>query len=133
MVQAIPDDSFQAAVDRLSLLTADLWYPSETDAPVTVVAWPLPLPDPWPPFPPGATVTEHPADQFFQPILRQPFWHSAQGEHLAQRYQLLQDFLQATLTDLRTYRVGQVDILLNVIGHHASGGYLGVQTTIIET
>ncbi|QQE64371.1 hypothetical protein GFS31_10510 [Leptolyngbya sp. BL0902] len=133
MVQALSDDSFQADVEHLSLLTTDLWYPSETDAPVTVVAWPAPLADPWPPLPSGSVVTEHPADQFFRPILSQPFWHSAQGEHLAQRYQALQDFLYTHLTNLRTYRVGQVEVTLSIMGHHASGGCLGVQTTLVET
>lgn len=133
MVSTISDDSLQSAADRLQALAADLWYPSETDTPVTVRVWPLPLAEPLPPFPPGATVTEHPADRFFQPILSQPFWHSAQGDHLAQRYQALQDFLQATLTDLRTYRIGQVEVTLCLMGRHPSGAYLGVQTVLVET
>ncbi len=147
MAQAIPDDSLQADVNRLHSLVADLWYPSETDAPVTVVVWPMPSPEPDSADQPTASaklvpqelamardpLTEHPADHFFQPILRQPFWHSAQGEHLAQRYEALQQFLRATLTDLRTYRLGQVEVALYVIGQHPGGHYVGVKTHVVET
>lgn len=135
MTQAISDDSLQADVDRLQSLVADLWYPSETDAPVTVVVWP----SPWPkgvlnPLEAGSsTITEHPPEQFFQPILKQPFWHSAQGEHLAQRYHAIQDFLRNTLADLRTYRVGQVEIALYLVGQHPSGVWVGLQTQVVET
>ena len=147
MAQAIPDPSLQPDLDRLQTLVADLWYPSETDAPVTVVVWPSPPSD----GPPegqaadpartvpqelaaaGTPITQHPAERFFQPILGQPFWHSPQGEHLAQRYQPLQDFLQATLSNLHTYRIGQVEITLYLVGRHPSGHYLGVTTNTVET
>lgn len=146
MVQAIPDDSLQPDVDRLQTLVADLWYPSETDAPVTVVVWPIPpsetpgnqAADPTSTVPQdlaaaGTPITQHPAERFFQPILGQPFWHSPQGEHLAQRYQSLQAFLQAKLSDLHTYRIGQVDITLYLVGQHPSGHYLGLKTNTVET
>lgn len=137
-------DSFADDVDRLRTLVADLWYPSETDAPVVVVVWPVPSPEAASADPPptpisqdlaasGAPLTEHSADQFFQPILRQPFWHSAQGEHLAQRYEALQQFLQAKLSNLRTYRLGQVEVTLYVVGQHPNGNYLGVKTQVVET
>ncbi|MEB3291497.1 MAG: nuclease A inhibitor family protein [Leptolyngbya sp.] len=133
MAQAIPDDSVQSTVDHLQTLVANLWYPSETDAPVEVVVWPTPPGEIGDAFPPGATVAEYPADQFFHPILSQAFWHSSQGHHLAQRYQALQAFLRDTLSDLRTYRAGQVEITLMVVGRHPSGQYIGVQTSLVET
>jgi hypothetical protein len=145
MAQAIFDDSLQPAVDRLQTLVTDLWYPSETDAPVTVVVWPIPpgATTPKPPgqadgIPPalataGAPITDYPADHFFHPILSQPFWRSSQGEYLAQRYQDLQAFLQTTLSNLHTYRLGEGEIALYLVGHHPSGHYLGVQTQVVET
>jgi hypothetical protein len=135
MAEAISNDAFQADVDRLQALVADLWYPSETDAPVTVVVWPSPLPEEGLEASDTAAspLTEHPPEQFFQPILKQPFWHSAQGDHLAQRYQAVQDFLQTTLTNLRTYRVGQVEIALYLVGQHPSGAWVGLQTQVVET
>jgi hypothetical protein len=135
MTQAISDDSLQADVDRLQALVADLWYPSETDAPVTVVAWPAPQTDDvLELLDTGASaVTEHPPEQFFQPILKQPFWHSAQGERLAQRYQAVQDFVQTTLSNLRVYRVGRVEIILYLVGQHPSGAWVGLQTQVVET
>lgn len=147
MAPAISDDSLQPDLDRLQTLVADLWYPSETDAPVVVVVWPIPPGETTPkpqgkgdllPIPPilanaGFPITDHPADHFFHPILSQPFWRSSQGEYLAQRYQDLQAFLQATLSNLHTYRLGEVEIALYLVGHHPSGHYLGVQTQVVET
>lgn len=145
MAQAMPNDTLQPAIDRLRALVDGLWYPSETDAPVTVVVWPI-LPSEsnlaGPALPQelaqelaaaGTPITQHPAEQFFQPILSQPFWHSPQGDHLAQRYQSLQAVLQASLSHLRTYRIGQVDITLYLIGQHPSGHYLGLKTNLVET
>ncbi len=135
MTQAISDDSLQADVDRLQALVADLWYPSETDAPVTIVVWPSPQTDDvLELLGAGASaITEHPPEQFFQPILNKPFWHSTQGEHLAQRYQAVQDGLQSTLTNLRVYRVGQVEITLYLVGQHPSGAWVGLKTQVVET
>jgi hypothetical protein len=145
MAQAIPDDTLQPDVDRLQALVDGLWYPSETDAPITVVVWPispsennseesaLPQELAQELAAAGTPITQHPAEQFFQPILSQPFWHSPQGDHLAQRYQSLQAVLQPCLSHLRTYRIGQVDITLYLIGQHPSGHYLGLKTHLVET
>lgn len=136
MAQATSDHSLQPDVDRLHALVADLWYPSETDAPVTVVVWPRetsPTGYPSALEALGLPIAEQPADRFFRPILSGSFWQSSQGEHLAQRYQALQDFLQGSLSHLRTYRLGQVEVSLYLLGHHPSGHYLGVTTTAVET
>ncbi|MFH7245664.1 MAG: nuclease A inhibitor family protein [Spirulina sp.] len=135
MTQAISDDSLQADVDRLQTLVADLWYPSETDAPVTIVVWPSPQADDVLELldTEVSSIPEHPPEQFFQPILKQPFWHSAQGEHLAERYQALEDFLQGILSDLRVYRLGQVEVALYLVGQHPSGAWVGLKTQVVET
>lgn len=132
-----PPDEFAAYCDRLRGLVDDLWYPSETDAPVTVVVWAVEHLDP-------STVAAQAGcgvdevivrspEDWFNPILTNHFWRSAQGEHLAQRYEALHDLLWSTLSDLHSYQVGDVEQHIYVVGRHPAGGYVGVQTMMVVT
>ncbi|NJL47460.1 MAG: hypothetical protein HC929_08160 [Leptolyngbyaceae cyanobacterium SM2_5_2] len=128
-------DSLNHYADDLEQATTGLWYPSEVDAPLAVVRWPadqleaITLPQ----LLEGEVGNQHPPEQFFEPIVNNPFWHTAQGEHLAQRYRAIQRLLYDALTDLHTYRLGTVEVRLYLIGRHPSGGYVGLSTTIVET
>jgi len=130
-------DSLNHYADRLQKATADLWYPSEIDAPLSVVFWPVDQLD-------NDTlkqllssesesVNRQPPEQFFQPIFSNPFWRTSQVEHLAQRYEALQCLVYDTLDNLYTYRIGTVEVSLYLIGQHSSGGYVGLCTTVVET
>lgn len=137
MDSTTPPDEFAAYCDRLQTAVADLWYPSETDAPVTVVVWAVEHLDP-------STVAaqvgcgvdeviERSPEDWFNLILTNHFWRSAQGEHLAQRYETLRDLLWSTLTDLHSYHIGEVEQTIYVVGRHPAGGYVGVQTIVVAT
>ncbi len=128
-------DSLNHYANCLRQATAELWYPSETDAPLTVVQWPATqLEDATlQQFLGGESVNRHPPEQFFDPVLNNPFWHTAQGEHLAQRYEAVRQLLYDRLTELHTYRLGTVEVSLYLIGRHPSGGYVGLGTTLVET
>lgn len=132
----LPDD-FVAYGDRLRAAVADLWYPSESEAPVTVVIWVVDRLD-------AATVAEQVGcgvadvvarspEDWFQPILANDFWRSAQGGQLAQRYEALRDLLWSTLTDLQAYQIGTIEQDLYLMGRHPDGGYVGVQTQAVAT
>lgn len=132
----LPDD-FVVYGDRLRAAVADLWYPSESEAPVTVVIWAVDRLD-------AATVAEQVGcgvadvvarspEDWFQPILANDFWRSAQGGQLAQRYEALRDLLWSTLTDLQAYQIGTIEQDLYLMGRHPDGGYVGVQTQAVAT
>ncbi|HIK44930.1 MAG TPA: nuclease A inhibitor family protein [Leptolyngbyaceae cyanobacterium M65_K2018_010] len=137
MVSDWQSNSLQTFIEHLRVAVADLWYPSETDAPLTVVSWPGDQFD-------STTlgqwlgrgrepVEQYAAERFFQPILHNPFWQTAAGGHLAQRYQRLQTWLGETLTDLHTYRVGTLEVAVYLVGRYPAGGYVGLGTTVVET
>ncbi len=117
---------------RLQAAAADLWYPSETDAPLTVVHWDQPtlettLANPTKPF---ACL---PGEAFFHPILTNPFWRTPQGGHLEQRYEDIKQLLWSMLTEIKTYRSMGPEVSLYLMGRHPSGVYLGLQTLVVET
>ncbi len=117
---------------RLRATVTELWYPSETNAPLRVVQWDPPtlaatLANPAQP------LTELPGEAFFHPVLTNPFWRSPQGDHLAQRYQRLKQLLWNTLTEIKTYRSTGPEMTIYLIGRHPSGAYLGIQTVAVET
>lgn len=51
----------------------------------------------------------------------------------AARYQQLVRVLQANLTDVKVYRVGQVNIPVYVVGRSPDGNWLGLSTRVVET
>ncbi len=114
-----------------------LWYPSESDALVSLVIYADPMPNPEAVAQKLATDGDncevHPAEAFFSPVLNNPYWASEQGGHLAQKYANLRDVLETHLEDLHSYRVGQVNVTLYILGRHSSGCYLGACTHVVET
>jgi len=126
-----------ACLEELEGAIAGLWYPSESDALVSLMIYADPMPN-------TAALGQHlgadpakgqhqSADDFFRPVLNNPYWASAQGGHLAQKYARLRDVLNLHLTDLQSFRVGAVNVTLYLLGRHPSGCYLGVCTLVTET
>ena len=122
------------AAATIQKAAAGLLYPSESDAPFDLVRWDSSKGDPSP-----ATVAalagkgqkkarpveEVPAAEFFVAL--------AETDDAA-RFRTLERALRKALTDLHVYRVGgsaQVDIY--VLGKAASGEWLGLHTTSVET
>ncbi len=123
-----------AFLTDLAAAAADLLYPSETDAPLTPFRWSGP-PGSAPDASslraslgrdPATPVEERDVEAFFAPV--------TQGDDEgAARFRALHDLLRKNLEDLRAYRVGKVDIDAYVLGRHASGEWLGLQTKVVET
>jgi sarcosine oxidase gamma subunit len=123
------------AATTIQKAAAGLLYPSESDAPFDLVRWDASKGDPSP-----ATVAALaggkgkrkarpvelvPPDEFFAAL--------AETDDAA-RFKALAQTLKKTLTDLRVYRVGgsaQVDIY--ALGRAASGEWLGLHATSVET
>jgi hypothetical protein len=124
-------DDAAAAISKAS---AGLAYPSESDAPFDLVRWDAAKGDPSP-----ATIAalggkgkrkarpvqEVPAAEFFAAL--------AETDDAA-KFRALEQTLGKAVADLRVYRVGgspKIDIY--VLGRAASGEWLGLHTTSVET
>ncbi len=132
MVDLSPAEVLSADLARLQTAVTGLWYPSETDAPLTVAQWDQStleaiLANPTKP------LACLPGEAFFHPILTNPFWCSPQGGHLGQRYEAIKGLLWGMLAKIKTYRSAGPEVHLYLIGRHPSGVFLGLQTLVVET
>jgi hypothetical protein len=123
-------DDAAAAISKAS---AGLVYPSESDAPFDLVRWDAAGGDPSPATmaalggkgKKGRPVQQVSPDELFAAL--------AETDDAA-KFKALEQALKAHLADLRVYRVGgppKIDIY--VLGRAASGEWLGLHTTSVET
>ena len=123
------------AAATIQKAAAGLLYPSESDAPFDLVRWDATKGDPSP-----ATLAAlaggtgkkkaRPVEQ----VAPDEFFAALAETDDAARFKALEQALKKSLTDLRVFRVGgsaQVDIY--VLGKAASGEWLGLHTTSVET
>lgn len=73
------------------------------------------------------------AREFFRAAASEPDWKGEEELAVARRFRALLRLLEASLTDLKVYRVGEIDIAVYVVGRAPSGNYLGVSTRVVET
>ncbi|HEY9764033.1 MAG TPA: nuclease A inhibitor family protein [Trichocoleus sp.] len=120
-----------------------LTYPSESDCPLSVIVWEvsdltmetlrqqlsLSLESP---------IEERTVASFFDRVTCDSpettcAWQGADAEALSHQYRELRNLLTSHLTNLKVYRVGQIEIDVYVLGQYASGTYIGINTQVIET
>jgi hypothetical protein len=83
--------------------------------------------------PDGAKVETRGAEDFFRP---DSFIEEKDGDFqpaAPARVRQLSRALTRNLSDLKVYRVGDVDIAVYVLGRSAGGSWLGVSTRVVET
>jgi hypothetical protein len=75
----------------------------------------------------GARVEELSVRELFDPVVE------SAGAAEADRLRALVALLEGALEGARAYRVGEVELRLFAIGRHASGAWIGVETSAVET
>ena len=124
---------------RLGSLTEGLSYQSESDHPVEPYARGAEKGAPTAEeFAKGregddAAVRELDFDSFFGNYTDEQGWWGDGERAVAKRFQALVAFLKESLTDIKVYRVGDVEADVYVVGKTASGDYAGVKTKVVET
>jgi len=83
--------------------------------------------------PAGARVEVTTPEQFFAVAAGEQAWKGEAELSTARRFQRLLRVLKAELTDLRVYRVGEINIPVYVLGKSPSGNWLGLSTRVVET
>lgn len=71
--------------------------------------------------------------RFFGNAVREDDWKGEAEIADARRFQNLVRVLDRELSDLRVYRVGEVQVRAYVLGKSPSGSWLGVSTLLVET
>jgi hypothetical protein len=124
-----------ATIDLLTAATTDLWWSSEGDYPLTIVKWPPDVElNP-------AALLDRSVDQIesislaelFDPVLQVEDWYDAAELATVERYQQLKAAIESNLTDVRVFRVGEVEVNIYIVGKSVDGDIIGIKTQAIET
>jgi hypothetical protein len=125
-------DDAAAAIQKAS---AGLLYPSESDAPFDLVRWDAGRGDPSPAT--LAALTGGKGKKKARPVEQvspDEFFAALAETDDAARFKALEQTLKKYLTDLCVYRAGgSAKIDIYVLGRAASGEWLGLHTTSVET
>lgn len=117
-----------------------LSYMSESDMPFTVVHWEgtgrpldanllLKLTDQESDTPISVL---SPGD-FFHLLTTEHDWYGEEEKTIAQQYRALESVICSSLTDVRVFLIGQVQVAIYIIGVAPDGQLIGVKTVAIET
>jgi hypothetical protein len=127
-------------LEELQQLTTGVWFPSETDSTLSVVQWDIH----------AAVLTvemvliqvdknaETPLKMqaftdFFDYVTQTQVWHSEEEKANVVGLQTLVKTLEAYLTDLQVFRIGEADIEVYILGKTPSGNWVGVRTRVVKT
>jgi hypothetical protein len=126
----------------LALRTASsgLLFPSESEYPFEVFVWKddardidegalLRLAG----RPAGATVERVGLDRFFRNAVAKNDWNDERERTVARRFQDLLRVLKSSLSDVRVFRVGAIEIEVYIVGQTPDGDWAGLRTKVIET
>jgi hypothetical protein len=80
-----------------------------------------------------ATVKVKTVDELFRVAVSEPDWKGEAELAFAKRYQSLVRWLKKNLSDLRVYRVGEINIQVYMVGRSPGGNWLGISTRVVET
>ena len=123
---------------QLQALTQGLYYRSESDYPLEVVQYIVPVAT-------ELTITQARAflqaptsepmeikdlPYFFRPVTK---GGDADPESMPNRFRALAAFLEQQLEGLKVYRLGKYEIQTYVLGKLNPQTYIGLKTTVIET
>ena len=125
--------------EALKEATEGLLYMSESDYPFEVIRW-----DGSEQLSPeylqhvagvdsSAKVEESTLDEFFRVPAGEQEWKGEAQLAEARKYQRLRHLLEENLTDIKVYRVGEINIFILVVGRGVEGSWLGVSTRAVET
>ncbi|MDJ0556522.1 MAG: nuclease A inhibitor family protein [Microcoleaceae cyanobacterium MO_207.B10] len=127
--------------ERLDKATKGLLWMSESDYPFEAFIWEF-----------GENIslnneivlkiTKHPLDMpvkiiefdsFFQSSVTSEDWHDSEEAETVKKYQELVRIMKQYLSDLKVYKVGEIEIDVYIVGKTDVGDYAGLATVAIET
>jgi hypothetical protein len=135
-----PDSTTDDLMAQFTAATADLHWPSETDAPITVLRGPTAVETlypkqmlAWAQLPPDTPITTIELDEFLAPVLQPQPWHSPAESATVARFRSLQMLLHERLTHLQVYRCGDIELTLYIVGQTPQADWIILQTSAVET
>ena len=116
-----------------------LYFRSETDEPFAAFHWPehdtltaekvRGLGG----HPADAKVRETPPEKLFAALTAEHAWHGPAEKQVVQKYRRLFDVLRNRLSELKVFRIGEIEITLYIVGRTPEGTWAGLKTWSVET
>lgn len=129
----------KALLEELRKLTKGLLFMSESDYPIEVFSQAanaqktLSAQDIVAAKNPKAKVSEVDFDSFFRNATTEQAGQSPEAGQTVVKFQALVKALKENLSDIKVYKVGEIEVDVYVIGKTASGNFAGVTTKVVET
>lgn len=125
-------------IDRLKQASQGLLWYSESDYPFKTVYWGnvdyiksklLELTD----CTPKTKIEVRELDKFFSQATKEQDWYNDEEMAECKRYQELVHLLKTHLTDIKVYRVGEIEVNCYILGQTEQGAIAGLSTMVVET
>lgn len=78
-------------------------------------------------------VKEMSIDEFFGSAMQEQEWQDENGRARAKRFKALVELCKANLSQIKVYKIGEVEADVYVVGRAGSGDIAGVKTKVVET
>lgn len=129
--------SLSYLVNNLRSLTTNLLWMSEADYPFSVIYWENVdnIPEKLLQINSNryTTLEVRELDSFFSRATEEKDWYGEEEKAECKRYQDLVNLLKTNLSEVKVYRVGEVEINCYILGKTDSGTIAGLSTIIVET
>ena len=79
------------------------------------------------------TIEVRELDSFFSRVTEEKDWYNSEEMAECQRYRELVKLLKTQLTDLKVYRVGEVEVNCYILGQTENNAIAGLSTISVET
>jgi hypothetical protein len=126
-------------IDRLEKATKNLYWISESDSTWQVFLWEEKeaiTPEKMLAklgFNPDTAIEICELNNFFLIVTEEQDWHNEEEAQEVKRYQELVSLLKTNLSDLKIYRIGNIEIDIYIVGKTESGKLAGLSTKVVET
>lgn len=127
--------------EQINLLTADLWYPSESDEKIVYFEMELSTAENvslanfrmFNGIPPEVTIQEMEFEKFFTPLIKMEDWFGDEEKKWAEDSLKLKQLLSEKLKDIKILKVGEIQIDVYLFGKAEECKWVGLKTKVIET
>ena len=125
-------------IERLKQASQGLLWQSESDYPFEVIYWEnvknisskvLQVTN----CTPKTTIEVRELNKFFSQATEEKDWYNDEEMAECKRYQDLVNLLKTNLTDIKVYRVGEVEVNCYILGKTESSSIAGLSTISVET
>lgn len=136
---ASKESSEPGFIGKLEQSVKDLWYMSETDAEINVFlgekadsvtkdsfARQIKISA-------ETNIEEKDFAEFFKNLTAIQDWYGDEEKETAEKFSTVEKLLEENLTDLKVFKVGQIEIDIYVVGLDAESVLTGIKTKAVET